>query len=315
MRALALDLGGTHIGCGVVDEDRLLAHTSLDAEGASSLADLLPAVADALRALLREADLTARECEGMTIGFPGIVDTRNGTIHSTLKKYVDAPELDLAGWARRTFDLRLRIENDARMALMGEYYGGVGREVKNIVMMTLGTGIGSATILEGRLLRGVHGHAGCLSGHLTVKFDGRLCHCGNVGCAEAEASGWSMPQVARAWPGFSQSALAALEKLRFRELFKHAEQGDKVACEVRERCLHVWAANAVSLIHAYDPDLLILGGGVMQGPGPVLSFVQEYVNTHAWSTWGKTQVKVAALGNLAALLGAVPLLAEEWHGA
>jgi glucokinase len=315
MRALALDLGGTHIGCGVVDEDRLLAHTSLEAEGASSLVDLLPAVADALHALLREAGTTAKECEGITIGFPGIVDARDGMIHSTLKKYVDAPKLDLAAWARKAFGLRLRIENDARMALMGEHYGGAGRDVKNIVMMTLGTGIGSATILEGRLLRGVHGHAGCLSGHLTVKFDGRPCHCGNVGCAEAEASGWSMPQVARAWPGFTQSALAEVEKLGFRELFRHAEHGDRVACEVRERCLRVWAANAVSLIHAYDPEILILGGGVMQGSGPVLSFVQESVNAHTWSTWGKTQVRVAALGNLAALLGAVPLLAEEGHGA
>jgi glucokinase len=315
MRALALDLGGTHIGCGVVDEDRLLAHTSLDVEDASSLADLLPDVADALHGLLREADMTANECEGVTIGFPGIVDARDGKIHSALKKYVDAPNLDLAAWARKTFGLPLRIENDARMALMGEHYGGAGRDVKNIVMMTLGTGIGSATILEGRLLRGVHGHAGCLSGHLTVKFDGRPCHCGNVGCAEAEASGWSMPHVARAWPGFTQSALAEVEKLGFRELFRHAEHGDRVACEVRERCLRVWAANAVSLIHAYDPEILILGGGVMQGSGPVLSFVQESVNAHTWSTWGKTQVKVAALGNLAALLGAVPLLTEEWHGA
>jgi glucokinase len=315
MRALALDMGGTHIGCGVVEGDRLLAHTSIDAEGASSLADLLPVVADALRGLLREAGMTAKECVGVAIGFPGIVDARDDTIHSTLKKYVDAPKLDLAAWARKTFDLQLRIENDARMALMGERYAGAGRGIENIVMMTLGTGIGCATIMDGRLLRGVHGHAGCLGGHLTVKFDGRPCHCGNVGCAEAEAAGWSMPLVARAWPGFAGSTLAGVEKLGFRELFTHAEHSDKVACEVRERCLRVWAANAVSLVHAYDPEMLILGGGVMQGPGPVLSFVQEYVNTHTWSSWGKTQVQPAALGNVAALLGAVPLLAEEMHGA
>jgi len=315
MRALALDMGGTHIGCGVVDEGRLLAHASLDAEGASSLADLLPAVADTLRGLLSEADVAAKECVGIAIGFPGIVDAYHGTIYSTLKKYEDAPKLDFAGWARKSFDLQLRIDNDARMALLGERYAGAGRGVENIVMMTLGTGIGAAAILQGLILRGVHGHAGCLGGHMTVKFEGRLCHCGNIGCAEAEASGWSMPLVAREWPGFAQSALAKLETLGFRELFLHAEQGDHVACEVRERCLRVWAANAVSLIHAYDPEILILGGGAMQGGEAILSFVQEYVNTHTWSSWGKTQVHAAVLGTTAALLGAIPLLTEEMHGA
>jgi glucokinase len=308
-------MGGTHIGCGVVEDDRLLAQTSIDAESALSLEDLLPSVMEELRALLRAIGITAKECAGIAIGFPGIVDARNGTIYSTLNKYVDAPKLNLAAWARDTFGLPLRIENDARMALMGEHYAGAGRGIANIVMMTLGTGIGSATILDGRLLRGVHAHAGCLGGHLTVKFDGRLCHCGNIGCAEAESSGWSMPLVARAWPGFAESSLAQIEKLDFRELFIHAEHGDRVAREVRERCLRVWASNAVSLIHAYDPERLILGGGVMQSAEPVLSFVQEYIDTHTWSSWGKTQIWAAVLGNTAALLGAVPLLSEEMHGA
>ncbi|HZY61392.1 MAG TPA: ROK family protein [Edaphobacter sp.] len=315
MRALALDMGGTHIGCGLVEEDRLLAHMSIDAESTSSFADLLPVVTETLHTLLGQAGVSEKECAGIALGFPGIVNARTTTIYSTLNKYVDAPSLDLRGWAQREFNLPLRIENDARLALMGEHYAGAGRGTGNIVMMTLGTGIGSATILNGRLLRGVHGHAGCLGGHLTAKFDGHLCHCGNIGCAEAEASGWSMPLIAAEWPGFPESALAQIQKFGFRELFTCAELGDKVAREVRERCLHVWAANAVSLIHAYDPEMLIFGGGVMQDPEPILSFVQEYINVHTWSSWGKTRIAAAMLGNSAALLGAVPLLAEEMHGA
>ena len=86
-----------------------------------------------------------------------------------------------------------------------------------------------------------------------------------------------MPLVAREWPGFAESALAQVKTLGFLELFTHAERGDEVAREVRDRCLRVWAANAVSLIHAYDPEVLILGGGAMQSTGPIRSFVQEYV--------------------------------------
>lgn len=315
MPVLALDMGGAHVGGGVVEGDRLLAHASIETERSHRLVDLLPALEDLLRGLLSEAHTPVERCTGIAIGFPGIVDSRTGTIHSTLRKYEDAPVLDLGAWARDAFGLDLRIENDARMALLGEWHAGAARDVNDVVMMTLGTGIGTAAILHGRLLRGAHAHAGCLGGHLTTKFDGSPCHCGNLGCAEAEAGGWSMPLIARAWPEFEQSALAKYEPLGFRELFLCAEAGDGVARKVRERCLRVWAANAVSLIHAYDPEVLILGGGVMQNAEAVLPFVQEYVNAHTWSTWGKTQVQAAALGPNAALLGATRLLTEDCHGA
>jgi len=311
MRALALDIGGTHIGCGLVEDNRLLAETSVESEGASSLASLLPVLTEALRRLLREAGTTADQCDGLAIGYPGIVDARDNKIHSTLKKYEDAPDIDLTAWVFESFGLPLRIENDARLALLGEQYAGAGRGISDVVMMTLGTGIGSATILGGRILRGVHAHAGCLGGHLTAKFDGRLCHCGNIGCAEAEASGWSMPLTAREWPDFQNSSLANVDKLGFRELFTHAEAGDAVALAVRDRCIHVWSANAVSLIHAYDPEIVILGGGAMKSGAIIVPAMQDYINRHTWSSWGKAQVRTAELGNSAALLGAVPLLLEE----
>jgi glucokinase len=313
MQALVLDIGGTHIGCGVVDDDRLLAETSVESEGAASLASLLPVLAETLRSLLLEAGTTADRCGGLAIGYPGIVDARNSKIHSTLKKYEDAPDIELTAWALESFGLPLRVENDARMALLGEQYAGAGRGIADVVMMTLGTGIGSATILGGRILRGVHAHAGCLGGHLTAKFDGNPCHCGNIGCAEAEASGWSMPLIARDWPGFQISTLADVDKIGFRELFTHAAEGDLVARAVRDRCIHVWSANAVSLIHAYDPEIVILGGGAMKSGDVIVPAMQEYINQHTWSSWGKAQVRAAELGNSAALLGAVPLLMEEMH--
>lgn len=311
MHALALDIGGTHIGCGLVQDDRLLAQTSLQTDSTSRFAEVLPRVVDALTMLLQQVGVSAVQCSGIAIGFPGIVDARSSMICSTLKKFEDVLRVDLKQWASRAFGLPLRIENDARMAMLGEHFAGAAKGCSDAVMMTLGTGVGSATILSGKILRGAHAHAGCLGGHFTAKYDGRLCHCGNLGCAEAEASGWALPLIAKAWPGFEQSALRGLEALDFRELFTHAEQGDQVAREVCERCLNVWAANAVSLIHAYDPEVVVLGGGVMQSAGQIIPFVQQYVNQHTWSTWGKAQVRGAALGNAAALLGAVPLLQEN----
>jgi glucokinase len=313
-RVLAIDIGGTHISCGLVAEKHLLASEEVVARGPERLGDLLPAIGVTLQALLQRCDVRASECAGIGIGFPGIVDARDSSIHSTLKKYEDAPSLDFRGWAHSTFGLSVRIENDARLALMGEQFAGAAAGSQNVVMMTLGTGIGTAAILQGQLLRGAHAHAGSLGGHMAAKFDGRTCHCGNIGCAEAEASGWSMPLVVREWPGFEHSSLSQSQRLGFRDLFEHAAASDAVAVAVRDRCLRVWSANAVSLVHAYDPEIVVLGGGVMRSAEMIVPFVQQYIDQHTWSSWGKAQVKAAALGNEAALLGVLPLVMEEMHG-
>jgi glucokinase len=310
MYALALDIGGTHIGCGVVHDTEILAQRTVPATAGDRLSDVLPDVTETLRGLLSDIALRDLQCSGIAIGFPGIVDSSTGTIYSTLKKFEDAPMLDLKGWASHSFGLPLSIENDARMALLGEHFAGAAQGCSDVVMMTLGTGIGSATLLDGRILRGAHAHAGCLGGHLTVKFDGRLCHCGNIGCAEAEASGWALPQIFEAWPGARRSKLATLRHFGFRELFAQVYSNDRVACEIRDHCLRVWSANAVSLVHSYDPEVVVVGGGVSQAADQIIPFMQEYIDRHTWSSWGKPQVRAASLGSSAALLGAVPLLRD-----
>jgi glucokinase len=310
MYALALDIGGTHIGCGVVHDKEILAQQTLPVSTGDRLFVVLPDLTETLRELLSGLALSNVECSGIAIGFPGIVDSSTGTIYSTLRKFEDAPMLDLKGWASRSFGLPLSIENDARMALLGEHFAGAAQGWSEVVMMTLGTGIGSATLLNGRILRGAHGHAGCLGGHLTARFDGRPCHCGNIGCAEAEASGWALPQIFEAWPGARNSKLAALRRFGFRELFAQAYSNDRVAREIRDHCLRVWSANAVSLVHAYDPELIVIGGGASQAADQIIPFMQEYIDRHTWSSWGKAQIRAASLGGSAALLGAVPLLRE-----
>lgn len=304
-------MGGTHIGCGVVCDDQLLASTSLDSQRAESLATLLPSIAETLLGLLHEAGLATRQCSGLAIGFPGIVDARDGRIFSTLKKYDDATHIDLNQWSQQALGLPLRIENDARMALLGEQYAGAARGVQDVIMITLGTGIGSAAMMQGKLVRGVHHHAGCMGGHLPVDFQGHRCACGNIGCAEAEAAGWSLPKIIREAPGFAESSLSRAPSIDFQTLFSAAELGDRLACDIRQRCLNVWASNTVASIHAYDPEIIVFGGGVMRSGEVILPFVRQYVEEHAWTTWGTPCVVAATLGENAALLGAVPLLSEN----
>jgi glucokinase len=309
--ALAVDLGGQHASCALVSGKRVLACENIPLDGQAGLAATLPLLAESLRGLLARAPASAGPCGGVGFSFCGLVDSQRCRILSTNAKYDDGPGIDLAGWARAQLGLPLRLENDARTALLGERYAGAGQGFDEIVMMTLGTGIGGAAMIGGRLLLGKHFQAGCLGGHLGADYRGRDCTCGNVGCVEAEASGWSLPLICAAHPMYADSALAALPHIGFEDLFRLAASGDACACEVRDRCIRVWSAGAVSLIHAYDPELVILGGGVMHSADQILPIVRDYAGRHAWTPWGKVEIRAAALGNRASLLGAIPLLEAD----
>ena len=124
IRALSLDMGGTHVGCGLVEDERLLASTTVPSSGAHGLNSLLGTIERALHSLLEKAGLRPADCAGLAMGFPGIVDARTGKVLTTFKKYEDAVHLDLPQWSLKTFGIPLRMENDARMALLGEHHAG-----------------------------------------------------------------------------------------------------------------------------------------------------------------------------------------------
>ena len=313
MRVLAVDLGGSHAVCGIVEDRSILTCEAIDADGSQGLRSLLPRIGKTLHAMLRKQGLSIQSFEGIAAGFPGLVDSRAGRVLSTNAKYEDAPQIDLTAWSREALGLPLRIENDARMALLGEFYAGAAKGFTEVVMMTLGTGIGGVSMMEGKLLRGKHSQAGCLGGHIPVLFTGtRRCTCGGMGCAEAEAAGWSLPLILKEWPGAQESTLSKYDKVGFKELFEEAAAADDVAIAVRDRCLRVWCADAVALVHAYDPEILVIGGGVMKSAASIIPIIESHVQTYAWTPWGKVQVRAAELGNNAALLGAVPLLSEKF---
>jgi glucokinase len=311
MKALAIDFGGTHATCGLVDDHRILAHESIDTDNAKSLIAVLPKIADTFRVLLKSASLDFKDCAGIGVGMAALIDGRIGKLLSTNAKYTDAVNFDLDRWSRETFGIPLRLENDARLALLGEMYAGAARGFADVVMMTLGTGIGGVAMIEGKLLRGKHGQAGCLGGHIPALYNGRACTCGAIGCCEAEAAGWSLPFVVKEWPEISKSSLAKYPSVGFKELFEEAKRGDKIALAIRERCLRIWSVDAVGLVHSFDPEIIVIGGGVMKSADIIIPYVEQYVQKHAWTPWGKVQVRAAELGNNAALLGAIPLLSEN----
>jgi glucokinase len=305
MKILAVDLGGTHAACALVEGTRILARETVGISVSASLREALAAIEGPLGRMH-----ASHRADAVGFGFCGLVDSRHTRIASTNGKFTDAVSLDLSAWSRQAFGLPLRLENDARLALLGECHAGAAQGESDVVMFTLGTGIGGVAMIDGKLLRGKHEQAGVLGGHIPVTLTGRRCTCGGLGCAESEASGWSLPLVAGAWPGFDGSALAS-RKIDFENLFSCAAAGDTVAGEIVNHCLKVWGASAVAAIHSFDPEVLVYGGGVMKSADAILPFLQEYVRENAWTPWGTVGVRAAQLGNDAALLGVVPLFEQE----
>lgn len=308
---LACDIGGTRIKLGLVRGRHLLARTEIPARRHEGLAAALHRVAKTAPVLLRRAAAPASAVAGLGLAFPGIIEPRSERILSTpAGKFDDATRLDVPSCVRRLLGLPLRVCNDANAALLGEWRHGAARGAHSVVMMTLGTGIGASAIINGLPLRGAHGQAGCLGGHLTFNLDGDRCPCGNLGCPETQASTWALPAQAKAHPHFPRSRLARSKLLDYAAVFKAAAQRDLVAIHMRDRAIRVWSATVVNLIHAYDPERVVVGGGVMRAGEPIISRLRRYVSQHAWTPWGKVKVLPAQLGNDAGMIGVATLFED-----
>lgn len=311
MITLAADFGGRRIKLGLVRNGEVIGQEILPAEADQPLSERLPVVADTLDQLCAKHKIAPAQRRGIGFSYPSIIDARAARILDHFGKFGDASALDLRAWARERMRLPLAIDNDARMALIGEWRHGAGRSSDNVAIITLGTGVGASAVIEGSVLRGVHGQAGILGGHATVRYGGRSCVCGNIGCAEAEASTTVLEQLARENVSFANSALAAERTVDYVALFRTAKAGDSLAQRLTEHTLQVWSALAVTLIHLFDPEILVLGGGVMNGADVILPAVRAYVSKHAHTPWGQVRVVASELGDKAALLACEWLVNES----
>lgn len=305
---IAIDIGGAHATCALVD-DREVRRKATTTVREARLKPTLDVLEEMARRLLDEEQAVASDCAGVSLAFCAIVDDDRGCVLATLdEKFEDALDCDLPAWSERTFGLPLRIENDARLALLGEWWCGAAKGFDDVVMVTLGTGIGGAAMIGGRPLASRHRQAGVIGGHLPVTLTGRRCLCGGHGCAEAEASTWALPEICAEQPGFATSSLASESEIDFRTLFEHYDAGDGVAAAVLDHCCQVWGTLAVTLVHTYDPELLVFGGAVMTRGDDILPRIRALVEGRAWTPGRTVRIARAALADDAPLYGAIPFL-------
>ncbi len=301
---IGVDLGGTRIKIGLVSGRTILEKRLVPAHSRSGLEQNLDAIRQAIDDMLNSGKYSKENFGGIGFGFPGLVDPVAKKILSTNKKYDDALEANLDEWVQKNWQVPFYIDNDARMAAVGEWKSGAATDTDNFVSVTLGTGVGTAVVMEGKLLRGKHFQAGCLGGHFSVNYRGRTCTCGNIGCLEAHAATWSIKEIIAGDPRYGKSILSAAPVIDFENLFSAARQNDDLALSVRDHCLDAWSAGIISLIHAYDPDVVVVGGGVMNNHSEILPYLTERVHQHAWTPWGKVAIRPTMLLSNAGILGA-----------
>jgi glucokinase len=278
MRTVAIDLGGTAVKLGVFDSGRLVATDEFAAvDGPVGLDD----VADRVEQLLAGERPVA-----VGIAVPGVVDPEVSSLLAAHGKYAGLHGLDLSAWSQARFGCPAVVENDARAALIGEIADGCAHGIHDAVLIVLGTGIGTAALIDGRIVRGRHGHGGILGGHITVDLDGPRCSCGNIGCAEAHASTWALMADAAAGDLALGPQLAARLAdqggIGIRDLVQTRDEPESAA--ILDRYIRTWAAVVVSQCHAFDPDVVVVTGGVMRASDVILPALRDRVHADLWSS-------------------------------
>lgn len=311
MNYLLADIGGTRIKAGLFSGNEIIALLIIDTDNQDTFKNIIENLDAAFEGLIRSTDTKKDSIKGIGLALPGIVDVDGNKVLAINDKYNDSIDFDFNRWARDKWNALLITDNDARAALAGIWQYGVGKGHDNIITMTLGTGVGGAALINGKFLYGKHYQAGCLGGHSTVDFNSFSCNCGNIGCVEALGSTWNLNNIVKSHPGFEQSQLSSLASVDFELLFDHYRMSDAVGIEITENILKAWSAGAVNLIHAYDPELLVLSGGVMKSSDIIVPFMKNWIDQHAWTPWGKVEIKVSKAVDDIALLGLAHLVSEK----
>lgn len=311
MYNIGIDLGGTNIAVGLVDEAHNLVYQTSEPTNLPKSPERL---ADDIHALvvrmLTDRGLTEADVHCAGIGIPGTVNQAEGTV-----EYANNFGFDNVPFVRllqERFSCRLLAANDAGAAAWGEYLAGCGKGVKSMVAMTLGTGVGGGIVLNGRLWGGCNAAAGEM-GHMVIHTGGRPCTCGRKGCLEAYASATALVQRATEAVADAPESLLAKGPIDGRAVFAAAKAGDETAARVLDEFITDLAEGVTNIINILQPELLCIGGGLSGAGAQLLDPLRKKVTPMIYSRYSRrnTRLELASLGNAAGIIGAAGLDLQE----
>lgn len=309
---IGIDLGGTNIKGGLCDEQgQFRARHSIATQAAAGFEHVVSRMAALVDELLNHAGFSKSDITGIGVGAPGPMSHSKGMIYGApnLPGFVNVPLRDR--FAEVT-GLPVTLENDANAAAFGEFTAGAGKDVRNMVMLTLGTGIGGGIVLDGRLLRGFFDNAGEI-GHTLVVPGGRLCPCGQRGCLERYASANAVAErlaeaVATGEKSSLQSKVESHTPFDARDVLEAADGGDALAARIWDETCYYLALSVVNIQHVLNPELVVFAGGLINAGPRLTERVSAHFDKLAWKIAPDApRIALATLGTDAGTIGAALL--------
>lgn len=308
---VGIDLGGTKISGAFSDcEGNVLSKYTIPTNSFEGDQAVLQRIISVVEKVIIDSGKSIDDVKAIGIGSPGPLDAKQGLI-------IETPNLPFTNFKlvepiEKRFGVKTYLDNDANVAAIGEFMMGAGKGTENMVYITVSTGIGGGAIINGKIYRGNTSNAVEI-GHTTVLPDGPRCNCGNYGCAEVMASGTAIGRCAReAVEKGLETSLANYENVTSYEVFKEAEKGDKVAQNILDTTLPYLGVCVANIITSFDPEMVIIGGGVSKGGNIVFEKVQIEVNKRCFKSMSTScKIVPAGLGTDAGVIGAVALAIME----
>ncbi len=317
---LAVDVGGTKILAAIIsNRGQVIARSyflTLADEGPQLV---IERIFSAIDHILRQINIDLSQLDSISIAAAGAIDLKKGLITSSpnLPNWCDVPLRDIV---REKYNVNTFLINDASAAALGEHHFGVGRGVNNLILLTVGTGIGGGIIINGGLYSGVSGSAGEI-GHMTIDVNGPRCSCGNAGCLEALVSGTAVAREAikRIRQGERSSLTeivgGKIENITAEKVSIAAQGGDPLALEVILKAATYLGIGIANLVNIFNPEMIIIGGGMVKMGDLLLNPVRQVVRERAFQlSVQAVQIVPAQLGNDAGVLGAAAFAFQQKTG-
>ena len=314
MYTIGIDLGGTNIVASVVnDEYKIIATSKTPTNSPRSADEIFDDIAEVCEEAVKSAGLTMDDIESVGMGTPGTVNADGIIEFANNLAFNNVPARTMLAKRLNKPEEKVFIENDANCAALGEAKAGVGNGAKDFVAVTLGTGVGSGVIIDGKIVNGVN-YAGGECGHMVIVVDGEQCSCGRKGCWEAYASATALiRQTKKAMEEYPDSLMHKLAKeegkVSGRTAFDAMRLGDIAGIKVVDDYIKYVACGLINLVNALQPEIICIGGGICNEGETLMKPLRRFVQAERYSIHSKIQTKIvrAELGNDAGVIGAALL--------
>ncbi|MGX7106637.1 ROK family glucokinase [Hutsoniella sourekii] len=314
-RIIAIDLGGTTAKLAIIRVDGAIEHEWIvDTDKSNQGSQIVPNLIDSIRSTLSELDIHSQDLLGIGMGSPGTVSSQDETVIGAYNLNWKNRQ-EVGAQFRGAFQLPFAIANDADVAALGEQWLGAGDQVQDLVMVTLGTGVGGGVIVDGKIVEGSSGGAGEI-GHITILPDSPItCTCGKAGCLEALASSTGLINLVHhyqaSYEGESEFCQLVRDNqmIEAKDVFEAAKAGDPFAVEMVDLYSYYLGLAISHIINILNPAIVVLGGGVSNAGDFLLDKVKENCYPYVFEPLrAATSVRLAELGNQAGVLGAAQLI-------